>query len=143
MIACYRMVEVTIQLPENIAHAFGETAEAQSQRVLEDAGIEEYRSGTLSLRQVGAMLGMDYRQTEVAETALRFGIDFELEPTIGPQTAQWWAVAGNPFGIYEKRDSLTHRKQRGAQNERSALVPSLFPVGLAQRRPSPRLRPAL
>jgi predicted HTH domain antitoxin len=58
------MVEVTIQLPENIARAFGETDETRSQRLLEDAALEEYRSGRLSHRQVGAMLGMDYWQTE-------------------------------------------------------------------------------
>jgi predicted HTH domain antitoxin len=72
------MVEVTIQLPENIAHAFGETAEAQSQRVLEDAAIEEYRLGRLSHRQVGAMLGMDYWQTEAFLAARGVSLNYSV-----------------------------------------------------------------
>jgi hypothetical protein len=34
-----------------------------------------------------------------AKTALRFRVVSEIKPNIGPQTAQCWAVAGNPFGI--------------------------------------------
>lgn len=50
------MVEITIKLPDMLAHTFGATPEARSQRLAEDAAIEEYRSGRLSHRQVGDSL---------------------------------------------------------------------------------------
>ena len=58
------MVEITIKLPDVLARAFGATPEARTQRLTEDAAIEEYRAGRLSQRQVGEMLGLDYWQTE-------------------------------------------------------------------------------
>ena len=58
------MIEITIKLPDTLARAFGATPEARSQRLAEDAAIEEYRAGRLSQRQVGEMLGLDYWQTE-------------------------------------------------------------------------------
>ena len=58
------MVEITIKLPDVLAHAFGATPEARSQRLAEDSAIEEYRAGRLSQRQVGEMLRLDYWQTE-------------------------------------------------------------------------------
>ena len=58
------MAEITITLPDSLAPAFGSTPQARSQRLAEDAAIEEYRTGRLSQRQVGEMLGMDYWQTE-------------------------------------------------------------------------------
>jgi hypothetical protein len=45
------MVEITITLPDMLAHTFGATPEARSQRLAEDAAIEEYRVGRLSHRQ--------------------------------------------------------------------------------------------
>ena len=58
------MVEITIKLPDVLAREFGATPEARSQRLTEDAAIQEYRAGRLSQRQVGEMLGLDYWQTE-------------------------------------------------------------------------------
>ncbi len=58
------MVEIPIKSPDLLAHAFGTTPEARTQRLTEDAAIEEYRVGRLSQRQVGEMLGLDYWQTE-------------------------------------------------------------------------------
>ncbi|MDB6110318.1 MAG: hypothetical protein JWR69_2068 [Pedosphaera sp.] len=58
------MVEITIKLSDQLATTFGATPEARSQRLKEDAAIEEYRAGRLSQRQVGEMLGLDYWQTE-------------------------------------------------------------------------------
>ena len=58
------MAEITITLPDSLVRAFGATPEARSQRLAEDAAIEEYRAGRLSQRQVGEMLGLDYWQTE-------------------------------------------------------------------------------
>ena len=58
------MIEITIQLPDVLATAFGATPEARARRVTEDTAIEEYRTGRLSQREVGSMLGLDYWQTE-------------------------------------------------------------------------------
>ena len=58
------MVEVTVQLPDALAHSFGDTPDLRARRLLENVAIEEYRAGRLSLRQIGEMLGMDYWQTE-------------------------------------------------------------------------------
>ena len=58
------MVEISIKLPDTLAGAFGATPEARSRRLAEDAAVEEYRTGRLSQRQVGEMLGLDYWQTE-------------------------------------------------------------------------------
>jgi predicted HTH domain antitoxin len=58
------MVELTIQLPEGLAQTFGDTAETQRRRVIEDVAVEEYRLGRLSHRQVGELLGLDYWKTE-------------------------------------------------------------------------------
>jgi predicted HTH domain antitoxin len=58
------MVEVTVQLPDNLAQALGDTPEVRSRRLLENVAIDEYRAGRLSHRQVGEMLRLDYWQTE-------------------------------------------------------------------------------
>ena len=58
------MVQVTVDLPEGIADAFGNTAEVRGRTLLEDAAMEAYREGRLSHRQVGRALGLDYWQTE-------------------------------------------------------------------------------
>jgi predicted HTH domain antitoxin len=58
------MALVTVDLPDGIADAFGNTAELRQRTVLEDAAIEAYREGRLSHRQVGSLLALDYWQTE-------------------------------------------------------------------------------
>ena len=58
------MVEVNIKLPDQVARALGGSVEAVTLRILENAAVENYRSGRLSQRQVGEMLGLDYWQTE-------------------------------------------------------------------------------
>ncbi len=57
-------MQVTMELPDQIARQWGETPDAVGRHVMEDAAIEGYRAGRLSQRQVGAMLGLDYWQTE-------------------------------------------------------------------------------
>jgi predicted HTH domain antitoxin len=57
-------MQVMVKLPDEIARQWGETPEAVGRHVVEDAAIEGYRSGRLSHRQVGEMLGLDYWQTE-------------------------------------------------------------------------------
>jgi predicted HTH domain antitoxin len=57
-------MQVTVEMPDQVARQWGETPDAVGRRVMEDAAIEGYRAGRLSQRQVGAMLGLDYWQTE-------------------------------------------------------------------------------
>ena len=57
-------MQVTVELPDQVARQWGETPDAVGRHVLEDAAIEGYRAGRLSQRQVGTMLGLDYWQTE-------------------------------------------------------------------------------
>jgi hypothetical protein len=57
-------MQVTVELPDQVARHWGETPDAVGRHVLEDAAIEGYRAGRLSQRQVGAMLRLDYWQTE-------------------------------------------------------------------------------
>jgi predicted HTH domain antitoxin len=72
------MIEVTIKLPDTLARTFGETPELRSQRLIEDAAIEEYRCGRLSHRQVGEMLGLDYWQTEHFLAARNVSLNYTL-----------------------------------------------------------------
>lgn len=57
-------MQVTVELPDQVARQWGETPDAVGRHVMEDAAIEGYRTGRLSQRQVGAALGLDYWQTE-------------------------------------------------------------------------------
>jgi predicted HTH domain antitoxin len=57
-------MQVTVEMPDRIARQWGETADAVGRHLLEDAAIEGYRTGRLSQRQAGEMLGLDYWQTE-------------------------------------------------------------------------------
>ena len=66
LLACYVHggMQVTVELPDQVARQWGETPDAVGRHVMEDAAIEGYRTGRLSHRQVGAMLELDYWQTE-------------------------------------------------------------------------------
>ena len=57
-------MQVTVEMPDQVARQWGETPNAVGRHVMEDAAIEGYRAGRLTQRQVGAMLGLDYWQTE-------------------------------------------------------------------------------
>jgi len=57
-------MQVTVEMPDQVARQWGETPDAVGRHVMEDAAIEGYRAGRLTQRQVGAMLGLDYWQTE-------------------------------------------------------------------------------
>jgi predicted HTH domain antitoxin len=57
-------MQVTVELPDQVARQWGTTPDAVGRHVMEDAAIESYRAGRLSHRQVGEMLGLDYWQTE-------------------------------------------------------------------------------
>jgi predicted HTH domain antitoxin len=53
-----------MELPDDVAHQWGETPAAVARHVIESAALESYRAGHLSHRQVGQLLGLDYWQTE-------------------------------------------------------------------------------
>ncbi len=57
-------MQVKVEMPDEVARQWGDTPEVVARHVLEDAAIEGYRAGRLSQRQVGAMLALDYWQTE-------------------------------------------------------------------------------
>jgi predicted HTH domain antitoxin len=57
-------MQVTVEMPDQVARQWGETPDMVGRHVMEDAAIEGYRAGRLTLRQVGTMLGLDYWQTE-------------------------------------------------------------------------------
>ena len=57
-------MQVTVELPDQVARQWGETPDAVGRHVMEDAAIEGYRAGRLSHRQVGEMLVLDYWQAE-------------------------------------------------------------------------------
>lgn len=57
-------MQVTVEMPDQVARQWGETPDAIGRHVMEDAAIEGYRAGRLTQRQVGSMLGLDYWQTE-------------------------------------------------------------------------------
>ena len=57
-------MQITMEMPDQIARRWGETPNDVARHVLEGAAVERYRAGRLTQRQVGAMLGLDYWQTE-------------------------------------------------------------------------------
>jgi len=57
-------MQVTVELPDQLARQWGETPDAVGRHLMEDAAIEGYRAGRLSHRQVGELLGLDYWQAE-------------------------------------------------------------------------------
>jgi hypothetical protein len=57
-------MQVTVEMPDQVARQWGDTPNAVGRHVMEDAAIEGYRAGRITQRQVGAMLGLDYWQTE-------------------------------------------------------------------------------
>jgi hypothetical protein len=57
-------MQVMVEMPDLVARQWGETPDAVGRHVMEDAAVEGYRAGRLTQRQVGAMLGLDYWQTE-------------------------------------------------------------------------------
>lgn len=58
------MVEVTVQLPEDVAQQLAEVPGDIPRRVLEAIALEGYRANKLTRRQVGGLLHLDTKQTE-------------------------------------------------------------------------------
>lgn len=57
-------MQVIVEVPDQLARQWGETPDAVARHVVEAAVVEGYRAGRLTHRQAGAMLGLDYWQTE-------------------------------------------------------------------------------
>lgn len=57
-------MEVTINLPEDVAQVFLENGESIEREVLEATALEGYREGKLSHAQVGRMLGLNRFETD-------------------------------------------------------------------------------
>jgi len=57
-------MRVTFDLPAAVAGQFGDRPETAARRLLEDAAVENYRTGRLSQRQTAVMLAFDYWQDE-------------------------------------------------------------------------------
>lgn len=56
---------VTVEIPENVARCFGNSAEVVGRSVLEFSALEGYRSGRLSHADVQAMLAFEsWAETE-------------------------------------------------------------------------------
>ena len=58
------MVQVTVQLPDEIAQQFGRVPEEMPSRILEAIALEGYHSGKLSCGQVSQLLHLDPQQTD-------------------------------------------------------------------------------
>lgn len=69
-------MQVTVEMPDQVARQWGETPDAIGRHVMEDAAIEGYRAGRLTQRQVGAMLGLDYWQTETFLTQRAVSLNY-------------------------------------------------------------------
>ena len=57
-------MEVTINLPEDVAQSFLENGESIEREVLEATAIAGYREGKLSQAQIGRMLGLSRFETD-------------------------------------------------------------------------------
>ena len=57
-------MEVTVQLPENVARQLAGAAGDIPRRILEAVAVDGYRSEQLSRGQVSEMLGFNFWQTE-------------------------------------------------------------------------------
>lgn len=57
-------MEVTINLPEDVANSFLANGETIEREVLEATALEGYREGKLSHAQVGRMLGLSRFETD-------------------------------------------------------------------------------
>lgn len=71
-------MNITVELPDQVARQWGETPDAVSLHFREDAAIEGYREGRLSHRQVGELLGLDYWRTEAFLEGRRVPLNYSV-----------------------------------------------------------------
>ncbi len=67
-------MKIDVDIPDELAQAFGSGLE---RHVVEALVIEGYRSGRLSQRQAGRMLGMDYWQSEAFLQSRRVPLNYD------------------------------------------------------------------
>jgi predicted HTH domain antitoxin len=72
-------MQVTVDMPDQVARQWGETPDAVGRHVMEDAAIEGYRAGRLTQRQAGAMLVLDYWQTETFLNERAVKLNYSLD----------------------------------------------------------------
>jgi hypothetical protein len=70
-------VQVTLELPDEIASSMGSSAEL-SREVLQSFAVEKYRMGQISRRQLSDLLKLDYWQTDELLTQLGGGRPYTL-----------------------------------------------------------------
>jgi predicted HTH domain antitoxin len=57
-------MSITLELPEIVKQQIGDTPEAVSRALFEEAVIRAYREGSVSHGRVGVLLGLDWEDTE-------------------------------------------------------------------------------
>jgi len=64
-------MQVTVQLPDNIARQLSQSPGDIPRRILEAVAVEGYRSEQLSRGQVSELLGLNFWETEASLQVLR------------------------------------------------------------------------
>lgn len=72
-------MEVTINLPEDVAKVFSANGENIEREVLEATAIEGYRDGKLSRAQIGRMLGFNRFETDAFLKARNVPLNYSIE----------------------------------------------------------------
>lgn len=72
-------MEVTINLPEDVARVFSANGENVERKVLESAALAGYREGKLSHAQVGRMLGFNRFETDAFLKAHNVPLNYSFE----------------------------------------------------------------
>ena len=72
-------MEVTINLPEDVAKVFLKNGENIEREVLEATAIEGYREGKLSHAQIGRMLGFNRFETDEFLKAHDVPLNYSIE----------------------------------------------------------------
>jgi hypothetical protein len=109
-------MQVTVEMPDQVARQFGQTPDAVGRHVMEDAAIEGYRAGRLTQRQVGAMLGLDYWQTEAF---------------LNERAVKEWATCPTSTSHLDKRNHARKEERRKAHyyfSDCSHSLPTINPL---------------
>ena len=72
-------MEVTINLPEDVARVFSADGASLARKVLEATALEGYRAGKLSRAQVGKMLGFTRFEVDALLKAHKIPLDYSAE----------------------------------------------------------------
>lgn len=88
-------MKVTVNMSDQVARQWGDTPDAVSRHVIEDAAIQGYRAGRLSHRQVGELLGFDYWQTETFLKERGVPVSYSAAD-LDADNATWDTILGRP-----------------------------------------------